>query len=104
MERNLSIPTMMGFARAETLVITTPLNGTFEALGTVAGGASSGVGALGGAVGNLIGGNVGQQVQHFAGGALNQKVDLQGTVVTSPGDRRQLAAQDRSTSPTCRCR
>jgi hypothetical protein len=69
--------------RPETLVVTTPLNGTFEALGTVAGGASSGVGAIGGAVGNLIGGNVGQQVQHLAGGALNQKVDLQGTVVTT---------------------
>jgi Domain of unknown function (DUF4403) len=69
--------------RPETLVVTTPLTGTFEALGTVASGASSGVGAIGGAVGNLIGGNVGQQVQHFAGGALNQKVDLQGTVVTT---------------------
>jgi hypothetical protein len=69
--------------RSDTLTITTPLNGTFEALGTVTSGVGSGVGAIGGAVGNLIGSNVGQQVQHFAGGALNQKVDLQGTVVTT---------------------
>jgi hypothetical protein len=60
-----------------------PLNGTFEALGTVANAVGGGAGAVGGAIGNLIGGNVGQQVQHFAGGALNQKVDLQGTVVTT---------------------
>jgi hypothetical protein len=70
-------------SRPETLVITTPLTGTFEALGSVTSGVSSGAGALGGAVGNLIGGNVGQQVQHFAGGALNQKVDLQGSIVTT---------------------
>jgi len=70
-------------SRPETLVITTPLTGTFEALGTIAGGTSSGTGAVGGAIGNLIGGNIGQQVQHFAGGALNQRVDLQGTVVTT---------------------
>jgi hypothetical protein len=70
-------------SRPETLVVTTPLTGTFEALGSVTSGVSSGVGSLGGAVGNLIGGNVGQQVQHLAGGALNQKVDLQGSVVTT---------------------
>jgi len=69
--------------RRDTLTITTPLTGTFEALGTVTSGVGSGAGAIGGAVGNLIGGNVGQQVQHFAGSALNQKVDLQGTVVTT---------------------
>jgi len=50
-------------SRPETLVITTPLTGTFEALGTVTSGVSSGAGAIGGAVGNLIGGNVGQQVR-----------------------------------------
>jgi hypothetical protein len=70
-------------SRPETLVITTPLTGTFEALGTIAGGVNRGAGAVGDAIGNLIGGNVGQQVQHFAGGALNQRVDLQGTVVTT---------------------
>ena len=70
-------------SRPETLVITTPLTGTFEALGSVTSGVSSGAGAIGGAVGNLIGGNVGQQVQHFAGSALNQKVDLQGSIVTT---------------------
>jgi hypothetical protein len=70
-------------SRPETLVITTPLTGTFEALGTISGGASSGAGAVGGAIGNLIGSNVGQQVQHFAGGALNQRVELQGTVLTT---------------------
>jgi len=70
-------------SRPETLVITTPLTGTFEALGTIAGGTSSGTGAVGGAIRNLIGCNIGQQVQHFAGGALNQRVDLQGTVVTT---------------------
>src|SRR5215472_14422326 len=69
--------------RSDTLTITTPLNGTFEALGTVTNAVGGGAGAVGGAIGNLIGGNVGQQVKHFAGGALNQKVDLQGTLVTT---------------------
>ena len=69
--------------RSDTLTITTPLTGTFEAVGTVASGVGSGVGAVGGAIGNLIGGGVGQQVQHLAGGAFNQRAELQGAVITT---------------------
>ncbi len=65
------------------LVVSTPLNGTFEALGTVAGGVSSGVGAVGGALGNLIGGSLGQGVQNLAGKAFDQHADLQGTVTAT---------------------
>jgi hypothetical protein len=62
------------------LAVTTPLTGTFEALGTIAGGVSSGVNAVGGAIGNLIGGSAGQQVQNLAGKAFDQHADIQGTV------------------------
>lgn len=65
------------------LVVNTPLSGTFEALGTVTGGLSSGANAVGGALGNLIGGNVGQQVQNLAGQSFNQHTDIHGTVVAS---------------------
>jgi hypothetical protein len=82
-------------SRADTLVVTTPLNGTFEVLGTVAGGVSSGVGAVGGALGNMVGGNVRQQVQRLAGGAINQHAELQGTVVTT--SRPVIAANWRLT-------
>jgi hypothetical protein len=65
------------------LTVTTPLTGTFEALGTLTGAASSGVSAVGSAVGNLIGGSVGQQVQSLAGKAFDQKTDIQGSVTTT---------------------
>src|SRR5215469_16850326 len=63
----------------DALTITTPLTGTFEVTGAGAVG-----GAVGGAIGNLIGSSgAGQQMQHLAGGALNQHADLHGTVVTT---------------------
>jgi hypothetical protein len=65
------------------LIVTTPLTGTFEALGTLTGAAGSGVSAVGGALGNLIGGNVGQQVENLAGKAFDQHTDIQGTVTTT---------------------
>ena len=65
------------------LVVTTPLTGTFEALGTLTGAAGSGVSAVGGALGNLIGGNVGQQVENLAGKAFDQHTNIQGTVTTT---------------------
>ena len=65
------------------LIVTTPLTGTFEALGTLTGAASSGVSAVGGALGNFIGGNVGQQVENLAGKAFDQHTDIQGTVTTT---------------------
>src|ERR1700730_3914440 len=37
------------------LIVTTQLTGTFEALGTIAGGVGNGVSAVGGAIGNAIG-------------------------------------------------
>ncbi len=65
------------------LTVTTPLTGTFEALGTLTGAAGSGVSAVGNAVGNLLGGSVGQQVQSLAGNAFDQKTDIQGSVTTT---------------------
>ena len=70
-------------SQAGALVVTTPLTGTFEALGTLTGAAGSGVSAVGGALGNLIGGNVGQQVENLAGKAFDQHTDIQGTVTTT---------------------
>ena len=69
--------------QAGALVVTTPLTGTFEALGTLTGAAGSGVSAVGGALGNIIGGNVGQQVENLAGKAFDQHTNIQGTVTTS---------------------
>jgi len=65
--------------RADALVITTPLSGTFEALGTLTGG----IGGATGAVGNIIGGSVGQQVQSLAGKAFGQHADIRGTVTAT---------------------
>jgi hypothetical protein len=65
--------------RADALVITTPLSGTFEALGTLTGG----IGGAAGAVGNIIGGSVGQQVQSLAGKAFDQHADIRGTVTAT---------------------
>ena len=69
--------------QAGALVVTTPLTGTFEALGTLTGAAGSGVSAVGGALGNIIGGNVGQQVENLAGKAFDQHTNIQGTVTTA---------------------
>jgi hypothetical protein len=69
--------------QAGALVVTTPLTGTFEALGTLTGAAGSSVSAVGGALGNLIGGNVGQQVENLAGKAFDQHTNIQGTVTTA---------------------
>jgi hypothetical protein len=65
--------------RADALVITTPLSGTFEALGTLTGG----IGGATGAVGNIIGGSVGQRVQSLAGKAFGQHADIRGTVTAT---------------------
>src|SRR5262249_7234167 len=54
----------------------TPRDGTFQARGTLTGGA----GALGNTLGNMIGGNIGQQVQGLAGKAFDQRADFRGTV------------------------
>jgi hypothetical protein len=45
--------------RPDSLVVSTALNGTFQARGTLTGA----TGALGNTLGNMIGGNIGQQVQ-----------------------------------------
>jgi hypothetical protein len=65
------------------LVVTTPLTGSFEALGTLTGGVSSGLNSVGGALGNLLGGNVGQQVENLAGKAFDQHANIQGAVTTT---------------------
>ena len=65
------------------LTVSTPLTGTFEALGTLTGAAGNGVSAVGSAVGNLLGGDVGQKIQNLAGKAFDQKTDIQGSVTTT---------------------
>jgi hypothetical protein len=65
------------------LVVTTPLTGTFQALGTLTGAAGSGLSSVGGALGNLLGGNVGQQVENLAGKAFDEHTNIQGTVTTT---------------------
>jgi hypothetical protein len=65
------------------LVVTTPLTGQFEALGTLTDTIGSGVSSVGGALGNLIGGSVGQQVENLAGKAFDEHTDIQGTVTTA---------------------
>lgn len=55
------------------LVVTTPLSGSFEALGKL----------TGGALGNLLGGNVGQQIENLAGKAFDEHTNIQGTVTTT---------------------
>ena len=65
------------------LTVSTPLTGTFEALGTLTGAAGSGASAIGNAVGNLLGGNAGQKIQNLAGKAFDQKTDIQGNVTTT---------------------
>src|SRR5580704_7313551 len=65
------------------LTVSTPLTGTFEALGTLTGAAGNGVSAVGSAVGNLLGGDVGQKIQNLAGKAFDQKTNIQGSVTTT---------------------
>jgi hypothetical protein len=65
--------------QGDALVVTTPLSGTFQALGTLSGS----VGAVGGAIGNLLGGGVGQSMQNLTGKAFNQQADIHGLVVVS---------------------
>jgi hypothetical protein len=69
--------------RSDALIVTTPLTGSFQALGTLTGAAGSGVTAAGNAIGNLIGGGTGQQLQNLAGKAFDQHADISGTVMTA---------------------
>jgi hypothetical protein len=65
------------------LLVTTPLSGQFEALGTLTGAVGTGVSTVGGVIGNAIGGSVGQHVQSLAGKAFDQHADIHGTVTTA---------------------
>ena len=71
--------------RPDALVVSTPLNGTFQARGTLTGAA----GALGNTLGNMLGGNLGAQVQGLNGKAFDQHADFRGTV-TAPCRARPL--------------
>ena len=62
--------------RPDALVVSTALNGTFQARGTLTGAA----GALGNTLGNMLGGNLGAQVQGLTGKAFDQHADFRGTV------------------------
>jgi len=80
---NLTINVTRGalgvFGQPNALVVTAPLNGTFEVLGTL----SAGANALGGALGNVVGGGLGQQLQNLAGKAFDQRVQIQGAVTAT---------------------
>jgi len=65
------------------LVVTAPLTGSFEALGTLTGGIGSGLGSVGGALGGVLGGKLGQQVENLAGRAFDEHANIQGTVTTT---------------------
>jgi hypothetical protein len=65
------------------LLVTTPLSGQFEALGTLTGAVGSGVSSVGSTLGSAIGGSVGQRVQSLAGKAFDQHADIHGTVTTA---------------------
>jgi Domain of unknown function (DUF4403) len=65
------------------LVVTTPLTGSFEALGTLTGAVSTGVSSVGGAIGNLIGGSVGNEVQNLSGKAFDEHTNINGSVTTT---------------------
>ncbi len=70
--------------QSNVLNVSTQLSGTFQAIGTLAGGANSVTSGVGNTIGNLVGGSVGQQVQNLAGKAFDQHTDIHGTVqVTS---------------------
>ncbi len=70
--------------QSSVLNVSTQLSGTFQAIGTLAGGANSVTSGVGNTIGNLVGGSVGQQVQNLAGKAFDQHTDIHGTVqVTS---------------------
>lgn len=65
------------------LIVTTPLTGSFQALGTLTGAAGSGLSSVGGVLGNLLGGNVGQQVENLVGKAFDEHTNIQGMVTTT---------------------
>ena len=65
--------------RPDALVVSTVLNGTFQARGTLTGAA----GALGNTLGNMLGGNIGAQVQGLTGKAFDQRADFRGTVTAT---------------------
>jgi hypothetical protein len=64
--------------RPDALVVTTPLSGTFQARGQMAGAAN----AVGGAIGGIIG-NISPQMQNLVGKAFDQHADIRGTVTTT---------------------
>jgi len=62
------------------MLVSTQLTGSFQAIGTLAGGAGSASNAVSSAIGNLIGSSVSQQVQSLAGKTFDQRADVHGTV------------------------
>jgi hypothetical protein len=63
--------------RPEGLAITSALNGTFRATGTL----STQVGQIGNALNNILGGDIAQRVQGLAGKPFDQHADLRGNVL-----------------------
>jgi hypothetical protein len=63
-----------------TLTVTTPLNGSIQITGKLDAGAGRN---LGNALGGLLGGNVGRQIENFAGKALNQRSNFNGSIAAS---------------------
>jgi hypothetical protein len=69
--------------RSDSLIVSTPLTGSFQALGTLAGAAGTATSAAGSAIGNLIGGSTGQQLQGLGGKTFDQHADISGTIITA---------------------
>src|SRR6266446_2133398 len=63
--------------RPETLLVSTPLNGTLRATGQLSARAA---GNLGGIVGGLLGDDIGRGVQSLAGKTFDQRADIRGNV------------------------
>jgi Domain of unknown function (DUF4403) len=62
--------------KADALVVTAPLSGTFQARGELNGT----VRAIGGAISSLLGGGIGRSVDNMVGKPFDQRADIGGTV------------------------
>src|SRR3974390_274632 len=67
----------------DTLIITTPLNGSIQITGQIGNVADKTVGVIGGTLGGLVGSTLNKQVGNFGLKALDQKTDFHGNVVVT---------------------
>lgn len=67
----------------DTLIITTPLNGSIQVTGQIGNLADKTIGTIGGTLGGLVGSTLNKQVGNFGLKALDQKTDFHGNVVVT---------------------